>query len=103
MSDPILPLGELALVSVSEEMSEVNIEIAKGKRFGFDTPNPYDHGTTPNERLSRELGDLLGSIDFLLRHHPGIDYALVQAHASSREERLLKANDRNTVWPAVTK
>lgn len=98
---PILPLDELARVSVMEEASEVSIELIKGKRFGFDTPNPYDGGSTPNQRLSRELGDLLGSIRFLIKHHPGIDLALVEEHMESREPRLLEANDADKVWPVV--
>lgn len=93
--DPILTHDQLALTAVSEEMGEVAIEISKGRRFGWSALNPVDQ-TTPAYRLAVELGDLLGSIDLLLDTHPQIDPAVVNKSRSTRIDRLIYTNDRNT-------
>lgn len=83
----ILEDRELARTGLTEECSEVIKEVCKASRFGLDTPNPID-GTTPAGRLSTEIGDLLGSVDFVLKTHPELDREAINAARSSREERL---------------
>lgn len=92
MVNQALPHDELARTAVAEEGAEVAIELCKLTRFGPFGVNPVD-GTTPAERLARELGDLLGSIDFLLETHPYLRADLIQQHRDAKKPRLLHFND----------
>ena len=78
---------ELAMVGVEEEAAEVIKELCKARRFTLTTPSCVD-GTTAVQRLSEELGDLLGSIQYLLKTHPEIDQVALEKHRIRREGRL---------------
>jgi hypothetical protein len=90
----VLSERELACTSVSEEASEVNIELSKAKRFGWEGVNVYDD-TTPAERMATEVGDLMGSITYFLETHPEVEkyMAVIEERAKSKKAKLLFWND----------
>lgn len=54
---------------LAEECAEVIKEVAKAGRFGLDNicPEGPDIGTTPKQRLLKEIGDLKHAIDAVER------------------------------------
>lgn len=88
----VLTERELSEAAVGEEANEVGIELSKAKRFGWNGINPKD-GTTPAYRIAVEIGDLLGSIEFLLETHPEIPRDEIAYSAMSKRAKLLFWNE----------
>lgn len=93
---PVLSLQDLSETILGEEAAEVMIELSKAKRFGWHDRNPLD-GKTPMERISTELGDLLGAIDFFIETHQVDEKAMRKAALEKREKALL-TNDPQHVY-----
>lgn len=90
--DKQLPLNteQHLFVCLAEEASEVIKEIAKGMRFGFDTPH---NGESPRQRLGHEVDHLVVLIDEMkMRGYlPRIDIA----NAEDKYRRLKLAMDES--------
>ena len=56
---------QLLLIQLSEELSEVQVEISKAQRFGLDGINPTTKETNLNA-IIREFTDILAVLDEIL-------------------------------------
>lgn len=83
---------ELAKTAVVEEAAEVTIEICKIERFGIDSVNPYGDGMSNRVNLAKEVGDLLGAIDFL-REQIVLDDAVIEGYRAKKPGQLRHFND----------
>lgn len=81
---------ELAMNAVIEEAAEVTQVLCKVKRFGLDSKSPS--GGTNLDDLNKEIGDLLGAIDFLIEQEPRLDLIKIASIAAAKKPRLLYYN-----------
>lgn len=92
---PVLNDRELSEVGLQEEAQEVGIELCKAARFGWFAPNFLD-GTTPIKRVSGELGDLMGCIQFFMETHPEIDRDIYLDRLVNKKAKLQHFNNLAT-------
>lgn len=83
---------EEALGILQEECGEVIVEASKVKRFGLE--GQYNDGPTNQERLEKEVGDVLALVDILVEQ--GVISKL--GLAISIEEKKKKLKQWSTIY-----
>lgn len=65
-SNQLTPAETERLALLLEELGEAQQIIGKILRHGYESFNPYEPTTSNRQLLTKELGDVLTAIDFLL-------------------------------------
>jgi NTP pyrophosphatase (non-canonical NTP hydrolase) len=96
------PYVEELLTCLMEECSEVIKDVCKGLRFGFEEDPEYTGQPAVKDRLTSELGDVMGVVALLVA--AGFDDSKIIAAGESKIERLqstLKHNPDGTLRNAA--